>query len=163
MLNLKNADKTVEFYLTIEDPPSNNPGSRWCLVKVIVIQGEQKFQQIYPALQHLELVEILEWFRRLSKHKLPRFGRLSFTYPCLEFEFLACDDEIIRISIGLRREMRPSFDLRQLNWTFDEWDIVFELGSVEFKTIIGNIQTELTKIENFNLASGAKLSRSRLH
>jgi hypothetical protein len=143
MLKLENVDNQVELELAVIDYESpDSLTSNWCLIKAIVIQGNEMFEVVFPALETTDLIRISEWFQRLAEYKLPRFAHLSFTEPCIEFQFLACTEHRVRISINLCHEMKPTFKLNQFNLPFDDpdWNIIFELNADNFQTIIGNIK-----------------------
>ncbi|MCB1777644.1 MAG: hypothetical protein KDI50_09425, partial [Candidatus Competibacteraceae bacterium] len=133
MFKLSNVENKIELSLSIEGyqfPETQNDD--WCLVKVVVKQGKDFFETIDPALETTELLVILEWFKCLAEPKLPRYARLCFTEPCLEFAFLARKDDSVRIAIRLSHEMKPSFDLKQFGQLFSEWEVIFELKKNEF-------------------------------
>ena len=114
MLKLRNVEDKVELELAVEGYQfPDSPQDDWCMVKAVVRQGDELYEAVDPALETTEIVGILEWFKCLSEHRLPRFGHLTFTEPCIEFEFLACEDELVRISINLSNELQPGFDLKQ--------------------------------------------------
>jgi len=141
MFNLKNTENDIELDLRIvgyqfPDALEDN----WCLLKAAVRQGEKFIDISDPALEADDIVSILSWFVRLSEHKLPRFGLLSFIEPCIEFEFLACDKYSVRISVNLNNEMKPNFELSQFGITSNNWNIVFDLNEDDFKSIIAGIE-----------------------
>ena len=144
MIRLKNIENNIELQLAVigYQFPDNSEDD-WCLVNAVVIQGNDKFEVTDPALETTEVTSILEWFKCLSLHKLPRFNKLSFTEPCLQFEFLACNNGNVRISVNLSHEMKPSFEISQFNRQSNDWNIIFELCTDDFKSIIGNIEAVL--------------------
>jgi hypothetical protein len=85
------------------------------------------------------------WFKCLAERKLPRYAQLSFTEPCLEFEFLTCRDHSVRISINLSHEMKPNFDLNQIGFPPSDWRLVFDLGANEFSKVISDLEAVLLK------------------
>jgi hypothetical protein len=146
MFKLINVENKVELELSIEGYQfPESPEDDWCFVKVIVKQAEDVFETIDPALETTELLRILEWFKCLAERKLPRFARRSFTEPCLKFEFLACTDNSVRISIHLSHEMKPNFDLKQFGLPPAEWKVVFELEPDDFKRIISGVEAAITQ------------------
>ena len=141
MFKLLDVENKVELALSIEGYQfPGSPTGDWCFVKVIVIQGDNAFEATDPALETTDLLSTLEWFRCLAKRKLPRYSRLCFIEPCLEFEFLACDDSSVRISISLSHELKPNFDLEQFGLSTAEWKVIFELGATEFEKVISGIE-----------------------
>ncbi|MEM8561045.1 MAG: hypothetical protein AAGF57_02365 [Pseudomonadota bacterium] len=143
MFKLLNVENRVELALSIEGYQfPDSPKDDWCFVKVIVNQDNNSFEAIDPALETTDLLRTLEWFRCLAKRKLPRYARLSFTEPCLEFEFLACKEYSVRISGRLSRELKPNFDLKQFGLPPSEWKVVFELGANEFEKVISGIEAK---------------------
>lgn len=139
MIELTNIEHNVILKCDIvgyEFPDS--PGDNWCLLRVEVRQGNKSFERIDPALETTELLDLCEWFRCLSESRLPRYSRLTFTEPCISFEFLACKDDQVRISVELSHELKPDFELEQFQSKHSEWTIVFELNSKDFeKTLTG--------------------------
>jgi hypothetical protein len=100
----------------------------WCLVRVDVRQGEDEFfERVDAALEAGDLSRIREWFRALAADRLPRYARLTFTEPCLAFEFLARDDAGVRFAVHLSHELRPTFKLQQLGHVSAAWVLVFHL------------------------------------
>lgn len=144
MIKLKNIENNIELQLAVigYQFPDNSEDD-WCLVNTVVIQGNDKFEVTDPALETTEITSTLEWFKCLSVNKLPRFSKLSFTEPCLEFEFLACNNGKVRISVNLSHEMKPSFEINQFNRQSNDWNIIFELCADDFKSIIGNMEAAL--------------------
>lgn len=141
MFKLINVENKIELALSVEGYQfPDTPKDDWCFIKVIVKQGDDSFEAIDPALETTELLNILEWFRCLAARKLPRYARLSFTEPCWEFEFLACKDSSVRISISLSHELKPNFDLKQFGLSPSKWKIVFDLGANEFEKVISGIE-----------------------
>jgi hypothetical protein len=144
MIKLKNIENKIELQLSVMGYQfPDNSEDELCLVNVVVIQDNDKFKVTDPALETTEVTRILEWFKCLSLHKLPRFSKLSFTEPCLEFEFLACNNGKVRISVNLSHEMKPSFEINQFNRQSNDWNIIFELCADDFKSIIDNIEAAL--------------------
>ena len=146
MFKLSNVENKVGLELSVEGYQfPESPKDDWCFVKVIVRQGKDTFETVDPALEATELHGILEWFRCLSERKLPRYARLCFTEPCLEFEFLACTNSSVRISIHLSHELKPNFDLKQFGLPPSEWSVVFELRENEFNKVISGIEKALLR------------------
>ncbi|MFC6633704.1 hypothetical protein [Microbulbifer taiwanensis] len=146
MFKLSNVENKVELELSVEGYQfPESPKDDWCIIKVIVKQDEDTFEAEDPALETTELLSILEWFRCLSERRLPRYARLCFTEPCLEFEFLACTDSSVRISIHLSYELKPNFDLKQFGQRPSEWGVVFELDESEFNKVISGVESALVK------------------
>lgn len=87
------------------------------------------FEKLDPALEAGELVSIRDWFRSLADDRLPRWAHLTFTEPCLGFEFLARDAAGVRFAVDLRAELRPQFRLRQLSAATEQWVVVFHFDA----------------------------------
>jgi len=146
MFNLLNVENKVELELSVENYQfPDSPKDDWCFVKTVVKQGDDTFEVIDPALETTELLSMLEWFRCLAGRKLPRYARLSFTEPCLEFEFLACRGDSVRIAINLSHEMKPNFDLKQFGLPPSEWKVVFELEKNDFDKVIPGIEAAIMR------------------
>lgn len=139
MIELENIENHVKLKCEVVGYQfPNNHKDNWCLLKVDIKQGDKSFEKIDPALETTELVELREWFKSLSKKRLPRFAKLTFTEPGISFEFLACINEQVRISIKLSHEIKPNFMLEQFRSEHSDWIIVFELNDKDFdKTICG--------------------------
>lgn len=141
MLALRDIENNVLVTLNIcgyQFPEDSNDD--WCLIKAHIIQGEDEFERIDPALEAAELLELRDWFKNLSQRTLPRYSRLSFTEPCLSFEYLSFDDEIVRFSIEFSNELQPLFKLKQFHSSTQEWNVVFGLKPDELATIAATIE-----------------------
>jgi len=144
MLELSNVENKVDLKCQItgyQFPDSKRDD--WCLLKVEVKQGEQYFERIDPAIETTELERLYDWLKCLSERRLPRFARLSFTEPCISFEFLACADDSIRISINLSHELKPEFELSQFGFRNNDWKIVFNLDDENISKILENLRRTL--------------------
>ena len=146
MFELNNIENKVSINCSVAGYQfPDNPKDDWCLLKVLVQHNGAVFEKIDPALETQELVRMYQWFECLSKNMLPRFACLSFTEPCIGFEFLAYNKGIVRISIGLGHELKPPFELEQLRSKSSEWNIVFELDESDFNRILTGIDTAIKK------------------
>jgi hypothetical protein len=87
----------------------------WCLVRVEVDRDGKTFEKVDPALETPDLIVIQDWFRALANDQLPRYAHLTFTEPCLSFEFIAKTDAGIRLAVQLSHELRSGFPLKQLS------------------------------------------------
>ena len=146
MIELTNIENKVSFICEIigyefPDIPDNDG----CLLRVRIKEGDNFFEVVDPALEATELIYIFEWFQSLSKNRLPRYAHLTFTEPCISFNYLSIKDDIIKISVELSHELKPDFKLDQFGFYDFEWDIVFELSSVDFKQILKSINTTILK------------------
>ena len=144
MFELSNVENKLDFKCQIigyQFPDSKRDD--WCLLKLKVKQGEHYFEQTDPAIETTELERLYDWFKCLSERRLPRFARLSFTEPCISFEFLACTDDSIRISINLSHELKPEFELNQFGFCNNDWKIVFNLDEENISKILENIRQTL--------------------
>ena len=149
MIKLNNIEKDIELQLAVMGYQfPNDPEDNWCLINTTVTQGNERFEVTDPALETTEIIKILEWFKCLSLHKLPRFNKLSFTEPCLEFEFLACHNSKIRIAINLSHEMKPHFKINQFKRKINDWNIIFELSTDDFKSVIMDLEATLMQYPN---------------
>ena len=116
MIKLQNKDIGLNFGFDIvgyqfPDIEHKEWDSNWCLVKVLISQRGKKFEAVDASLSTYELTVIRNWFRALSNNQLPYSASLHFTEPCLHFEFLGCNEDSIRIIIGLELELKPDFKL----------------------------------------------------
>ena len=144
MLELSNVENKVHLKCQISGyqfPDSKRDD--WCLLKLEVKQGEQYFERTDPAIETTELEHLYDWLKCLSERRLPRFASLSFTEPCISFNFLACTDDSVRISINLSHELKPDFELNQLGFSNNDWKIVFNLSKENILTILENIRQTL--------------------
>jgi hypothetical protein len=146
MIKLTNVENKVELELTIEGYQfPDSPEDDWCLVKVSVKQNVENFNVVDPALESKEMIAILDWFKCLAARKLPRYAQLSFTEPCLAFQFLSCRDDSVRIAICLSHEMKPDFDLKQFGVSSSEWCVIFDLRNHDFNEIISSIEASVAR------------------
>ena len=149
MIKLKNIERNIELQLVVMGYQfPNDSEDNWCLINTIVTQGNEKFEVTDPALETTEIIKILDWFKRLSLHRLPRFNKLTFTEPCLEFEFLACHDNKVRLAINLSHEIKPNFKINQFKRKTNDWNIIFELSDDDFKSIIVDMEAILMQYPN---------------
>ena len=141
MLELKNVENKVLVSLSIcgyqfpEDKADD-----WCLVKASISQGKELFEKVDPALETHELFELHSWFKALSENRLPRYSLLSFTEPCLSFEYLSFSDDIVRFGINFSNELKPNFELNQFNSTSKNWNVVFGYKLCELASIAASIE-----------------------
>ena len=146
MFKLQNVENRVALELLIEGYQFPDVADDdWCLVRAVVTQGDDVFEVVDPALETTDIIRILDWFKCLAARKLPRSGKLSFIEPCLTFEFLACREDAVRISISLSHEMKPDFVMRQFGLKTSDWKVVFELGNEQFNKIIADIEAVLQR------------------
>ena len=141
MFDLMNLENSVQLKCDVigyQFPDSAR--DNWCLIKAVVKQGEEIFEVVDPALEATEIVTLYKWFKCLSSRELPRFACQSFTEPNLEFEFLACKEETVRIAIHLELEMKPEFKLKQFKSISKKWDVVFELTPDDFKSVLTGME-----------------------
>ena len=146
MLKLKNVDESIEFFCNLigyQFPESEDDD--WCLLSVSVHQKQESCELIDPALETTELIMLLRWFSSLSEGRLPRYSHLTFTEPCISFEFLAFKDSIVRIGIHLSHELKPNFSMYQFCEYSDDWCIIFELDYSSLVNIANNIRSVLER------------------
>jgi len=146
MFNLKNVEGSVEFNCEVigyQFPESKKDD--WCLLKIVIKQENYECELIDPALEVTELVQLQNWFTCLAKKRLPEFSHLTFTEPCISFEFLANRSGLVRIAVRLSHELKPSFKLKQFQFESNDWDIVFEVDEKKLKEIIVGIKNSLYK------------------
>jgi len=145
MIELENIENHVKLKCEVVGYQlPDNLEDNWCLLKLEIKQGDKFFEIIDPALETTELVELCEWFKSLSKNRLPRYAKLDFTEPCISFEFLACKNECVRISVELSHEFEPTFKLEQFQSKQSDWVIVFELNDKDFEKTIGGIEAAIS-------------------
>ena len=144
IVDLWNPDRSLRLRLSIIGYQFPNEHSDdWLFVRLEVEHQGESYDRIDPALEATELPEIHAWFKALSTRILPKWANLSFTEPCLEFRFLRSKESSVRIAVGLNAELRPPFALHQLGNRDDEWDAVFELGTIEFESILSGIESAM--------------------
>lgn len=141
MLKLRNIENNVLVSLSIcgyQFP--KDTADDWCLVKASISQGEEFFEKIDPALDASELLELHNWFKALSENRLPRYSYLSFTEPCLSFEYLSFSNDIVRFGIKFSNELEPNFELNQLHSISKSWNVVFGLKPCELVSIATSLE-----------------------
>ncbi len=146
MLSLKNVDGNVEFTCEVigyQFPGNNNDD--WCFLKVTIKQEGEQCELVDPALEATELVQLENWFTCLAEKRLPKYAHLTFTEPCVSFEFLANRDSVVRIAVHLGHELTPSFKLKQFRAESSDWKIVFEIDEGQFESIRAGIKNTLLK------------------
>lgn len=125
MFDAANVNSVAHLAISVTGYEFPDAADDWCLVRVSVRHGGESFEAVDPALEATELPRIADWFRALANDRLPRYATLSFTEPCLAFEFLARDDAGVRFAVQLSGELRPPFPLHQFGSQDSDWHIVF--------------------------------------
>ena len=146
MLELKNVEGNVKFNCEVigyQFPASKKDD--WCLLKVAIEQAGDHCELIDPAIETTELEQLYNWFSCLAEKTLPRYAHLTFTEPCISFEFLAYRNGLVRMAVHLGHELTPNFKLKQFRSEVSEWVIIFELAEIQFKDILEGIQATLSK------------------
>ena len=146
MFKLKNAENNICLVLSVDGYQfPDHPKDDWCLINLAVEQGEKRFQVVDPALEATSFRKMLVWFEDLSVQRLPRFAKLDFVEPCLEFEFVSCDKETVRISLNLSCEMTPDFELEQFGISDKNCNIIFDLDADGFKSVIAGVKQAISQ------------------
>jgi hypothetical protein len=143
MFDAVNVDGGVHLAFGVAGYEFPDTADDWCLVRVAVRQGAESFDAADPAIEATELPAIRDWFRALAADRLPRYACLSFTEPCLAFEFLARDDAGVRSVVCLSAELRPPFPLRQLGYEDAEWGVVFHLSPERLGAVASAVEATL--------------------
>jgi len=141
MLSLINSEHNLQLNIDViayEFPQKKEDD--WCQVKVKVVQDNRIFDKIDPALEADEIEHIYDWFECLSNAHLPKYSNLSFTEPCLGFEFLSNRNGVVRIAVELSHELKPDFELRQFAREQKDWRIIFDLKENDFKRVLEGIK-----------------------
>ncbi len=159
MLTLKNKEFGTELILKVVDYqfPNNTNNNwhddNWCMISAKVTQRENLFEVTDPALETIDLQQLLKWFQCLSNRILPQYATLDFIEPCLSFEFIKSEKDWVRISIKLDYEMKPNFLLEQFLSLDDEdtidncdFEMIFDLTQDDFSAVIASLQET---IKNF--------------
>lgn len=146
MIKLKNVEGLVELELSVlgYDYPEMNDD--WYKVKATVFQGKRKFEKEFSALNASQLESLLDWFKCISQFKLPTSSRLSFSEPCIEFEYKSYQSYkfgSVSFSVVLDYEMRPPFKLNQFGRLSKTWEISFEVNLLDLRKIVSNIDNVL--------------------
>lgn len=154
MIDFINVDGKIRLQCSIDSYEfPDSPQDNWCKVLLQIVDRERKFSVVDPALTTYDLVRLREWFQCLSSNKLPKFACQSFTEPNLEFCFLGAKEKSVRISIKLRLEMKPNFELVQLSQTRDDWNLVFELEASDFIKTMAGLDEAIQKYPTRNQSS----------
>lgn len=144
VLNFSDTKNNIKLELSIVDYQfPNNKTDNWCLLKLNLSQENNIFITTDPAIEAMDLIDIINWFKCLSNYKLPKYGNLIFIEPCIEFKFIACHKDCVRISISLNNEMQPNFKLKQFGMTLPDHSLCFDLHSSDFYSIISNLESLL--------------------
>ena len=86
MLALTNIEGTVSLTLDVVGYQFPADEDNWCLLKVGIVQGRDRFDKVDPSLETGDLTCLYNWFLALSERRLPSCARLDFIEPCLELE-----------------------------------------------------------------------------
>jgi hypothetical protein len=141
MIDLINVDRTARLQLNVvgyqfPDAPTDD----WYLVEAKVSHRDRTFHRTDAALEARDLFWLHDWLSDLQNLRLPRFATLSFTEPCLEFDFLARTDSEVRFAITLGHELEPPFRLRQLGHMTSRWKLVFQLSRSKLGNLCDSIK-----------------------
>jgi hypothetical protein len=131
MLSAINTEHNIQLYIDVvayEFPQEK------------VVQDNRVFEKVDPALEADEIEHIYDWFECLSNAQLPKYSNLTFTEPCLGFEFLSNRNGVVRIAIDLNHELKPDFELRQFAREQKDWRIIFDLKESDFKQVLEGIK-----------------------
>jgi len=123
----------------------DNPVDDWCFLKINIEQGEELFEKIDPAIEASEILDIYRWFKSLSESKLPRHAHLTFTEPCLSFDYLAYKNDCVRLSVNLSHELQPNFYIAQFKSKDSQWHIVFELNANDFIQVLSGVERTINE------------------
>ena len=143
MIEVRNVENDILFKCSIAGYQFPSKDDDWLLLEVQLIQGVNRFSNIDAAINAHELVSAYEWFLCLSQNRLPRYAHLEFIEPCLSFQFLAAKDGKVRISIKLSHELKPDFPIYQFGRSSDRWNVIFDLGPMDFDAIIKGIRSSI--------------------
>ena len=113
----------------------------WCLLNATISQENNVFVVNDPAIEAIDLVNILDWFKCIHNRQLPRYATLTFIEPCIEFNFIACCESYVRIAISLNNEMQPDFKFKQFGITLENCNLCFDLNLNDFNLIISNLES----------------------
>jgi hypothetical protein len=153
MIELINVENRVRLELAIEEYQFPDVlDDNWYMVRCFVKHEEHSFEVYDPALETSDVQSMLAWFRCLANRQLPSFAKLSFTEPCLEFEFLSCRNNLVRIAINLNHELKPNFSLNQFEFSRSDWCVVFELNAREFEKIISGMESAIARYPARNVS-----------
>jgi len=146
VLSFQNTDHQIKLSISVEGyefPDSMEDD--WCQIKISVNQDGRQYESVDPALEAGELGNIYNWFECLSNANLPEFANLTFTEPCLGFQFLSYKNGVIRIAVELDHELKPKFKLRQFASKQTDWRIVFELEIHDFGTLLNELRKTINE------------------
>ncbi len=130
----------------------------WITTRLEVIQGDNRSSDTGEHLQPYELKSILEWFKTLSKRRLP-FGRsLHFLEPNISFHFYGANRKwvLIGIELGLESELdfipvqfhpselkyKKKEELQESDSSYHDFgeSMIFNLSLHDFKVIIEGLE-----------------------
>lgn len=148
MIELNNTKNNLKFKCSVTEyefpDGEGHYDLSWCLLQIEVQQGNSLFEKTFPAIMASEIMELCEWLECLSKRILPKVANLRFTEPCINFQFLGCKNNFVRILIELKDELEPDFELKQYDETQTDWKMVFNLSNKDFEHIISGIETTIS-------------------
>ena len=136
----------------------------WITTRLEVIQGDNRTSDTGEHLQPYELRSILDWFKTLSKRRLP-FGRsLHFLEPNISFHFFGANRKwvLIGIELGLESELdfipvqfhpgdlkyKKREDLKESDFSYHDFGemIIFNLSLSDFKVIIEKLEEMVAEL-----------------
>lgn len=152
MLALTNIEGTVSLTLDVvgyQFPADEE--DNWCLLKVGVVQGRDRFDKVDPSLETGDLIRLYNWFLALSERKLPSCARLNFVEPCLELEYVSYKGDNVTMAVELGCEIKPPFTLKRAYTRYygssgdKRWKLFFNLNAKDFSAILTELEAVMEK------------------
>lgn len=108
MIALYNEQNDLSFKLT-SSGFSRDDEDGWIDVKVIVSQGQHTFTEEFECLESYDILAITNWFKALSRRRLPENVSLHFLEPNISFHFLESTRRWVQVAVELRAEFELDF------------------------------------------------------
>jgi len=163
MLELKNEQNELSLKLTSLGYAREDG---WIDVKIAVSQGEHTFSEESECLVDYDILTITNWFKSLSKRKLPEASSIYFLEREISFHFLESTRRWIQIAIELKASFELDFMPIQFHprifkkYTFDElikggWfdphrykqKMIFNLTRKNFLSIIASLEAASAELD----------------
>lgn len=81
--------------------------SNWLLIYLNVKSDCGNWQTVDPSLLVGDVIEIIEWFEKISQNKTPKYECLDFIEPNLAFELIKAGMDFKTVRIKFDLESRP--------------------------------------------------------
>ncbi|WP_349664748.1 hypothetical protein IZU89_07480 [Cellulophaga lytica] len=112
--------------------------SNWLLIYLNVKSDCGNWQTVDPSLLVGDVIEIIEWFEKISQNKTPKYECLDFIEPNLAFELIKAgmDFKTVRIKFDLESRPKSSDDKK-------DYFVDCKMDNSQLQKVIEGLKKEL--------------------